>query len=254
MLCAKIDWNWLSCSGEENFFNFVNVYSLFRNYLPLEKGGALHLNKLESPSPKDDLCQVWLKLAQWFCRRRFLNFVNVFSLFRNYLPFWKGGTLFWTKLNPHHSLILCAKIGWNWLSGSGEEDFFNFVNVISTFHYYLPLEKGGALHLNKVESPWHRDALCQVWLKMAQWFWKRQFVNFVNVFSQFHKYLPFEKGGALHLNQIKSPSPWDILCQVWLKLAQWFWRRKYFNFVNVISLFRHYLSFEKGGALHLNKL
>ena len=24
-----------------------------RNYLPLEKGGALHLNKLESPSPKD---------------------------------------------------------------------------------------------------------------------------------------------------------------------------------------------------------
>ena len=36
---------------------------------PLEKGGALHLNKLESPSPKDALCQVWLKLAQWFWRR-----------------------------------------------------------------------------------------------------------------------------------------------------------------------------------------
>ena len=29
------------------------VFSLFRNYLPLEKGWALHLNKLESPSPKD---------------------------------------------------------------------------------------------------------------------------------------------------------------------------------------------------------
>jgi hypothetical protein len=39
-------------------------------YLPLEKGTALHLNKLESPSSKDDLCQVWLKLAQWFWRRR----------------------------------------------------------------------------------------------------------------------------------------------------------------------------------------
>ena len=35
-------------------------------YLPLEKSGALHLNKLESPSPKDALCQVWLKLDQWF--------------------------------------------------------------------------------------------------------------------------------------------------------------------------------------------
>ena len=29
----------------------------------MEKGGVLHLNKLESPSPKDALCQVWLKLA-----------------------------------------------------------------------------------------------------------------------------------------------------------------------------------------------
>ena len=45
------------------FFNFVNVFSLIRNYLPLEKGGALHLNKLKSPTPKDALCQVWLKLA-----------------------------------------------------------------------------------------------------------------------------------------------------------------------------------------------
>ena len=35
------------------------------SYLPLENAVALHLNKLESPSLKDDaLCQVWLKLAQ----------------------------------------------------------------------------------------------------------------------------------------------------------------------------------------------
>ena len=37
------------------FFNFVNVFSLFHYYLPLEKGGALYLNKLESSSPKDGL-------------------------------------------------------------------------------------------------------------------------------------------------------------------------------------------------------
>ena len=30
------------------FLNFINVFSLFRNYLPLEKGGVLHLKKLES--------------------------------------------------------------------------------------------------------------------------------------------------------------------------------------------------------------
>ena len=51
---------------EKKIFNFVNVFSLIRNYLPLEKGGVLHLNKLECPSPKDALYQVWLKLAQWF--------------------------------------------------------------------------------------------------------------------------------------------------------------------------------------------
>ena len=54
-------------------------------YLPLEEDGTLHLNKIESPSTQDDLCQDWLKLAQWFWRR-FLNFVNVFLLFCNYLP------------------------------------------------------------------------------------------------------------------------------------------------------------------------
>ena len=37
------------------FSNFVNVFSLLRNYLPMEKGGALHLNKLELPSTKDPL-------------------------------------------------------------------------------------------------------------------------------------------------------------------------------------------------------
>ena len=55
--------------------------------LPLEKGMALHLNKFESSSPMDALCQDWLKLAQWFSRNLFSNFINVFlrMLFRNYL-------------------------------------------------------------------------------------------------------------------------------------------------------------------------
>ena len=45
------------------------AFLLFCHYLPLEKGVILHLNKFESPSPKDDLCQVWLKLAQSFWKR-----------------------------------------------------------------------------------------------------------------------------------------------------------------------------------------
>ena len=131
------------------------------------------MNKIDSHSAKDALCQVWLKLAQWFWSRRFFNFVNVFSLFRN----------------------------------------------------YLPLEKGRALHLNKLESPSPKDALCQVWLKVVQWFWRRFFLNFVNVFSLLHNYLLLEKGGSIHLKKLESPSPRDALCKVWLKMVQWFWRR-----------------------------
>jgi hypothetical protein len=45
------------------FLEIFSVFLLFSYYLPLEKGTPLHLNKLESPSPKNDLCQVWLKLT-----------------------------------------------------------------------------------------------------------------------------------------------------------------------------------------------
>ena len=40
----------------------------------------------------------------------------------NYLPLEKGGPFIWTNLNPLYPRMLCAKFGWNWPSGSGEED------------------------------------------------------------------------------------------------------------------------------------
>ena len=40
MHCTKFCWIWPSGSGEEIFLYFVNVYSIFANYLPLEKGGS----------------------------------------------------------------------------------------------------------------------------------------------------------------------------------------------------------------------
>jgi hypothetical protein len=43
---------------EKKILKFFSAFLLFRYYLPLEKGDPLHLNKLESPPPKDDLCQV----------------------------------------------------------------------------------------------------------------------------------------------------------------------------------------------------
>ena len=120
---------------------------------------------------------------------------------------------------------------------------------------YLPLEKDGALLLNRLKSPSSKDALCQVWLKLAPLFWRRGFFNLVNVFSLFRNYLPLEKGGVLHLNlnppralclnKLESSSPQDAFCQVWLKLAQWYCRRRFLNFVNVFSLFSNYFPFKQ---------
>ena len=98
------------------------------------------------------------------------------------------------------------------------------------FRYFViisPIEKGVALHLNKFKFQSPKDALCLVWLKLAQWFWRRRFFYFMNIFSLIRNYLPLEKGGTFHLNKLESPSPKDALCQVWLKLAQWFWRRRW---------------------------
>ena len=90
-------------------------------------------------------------------------------------------------------------------------------------------------NLNPLQSPSPKDALCQVGLKLAQWFWWRRFWNFVDVFSLIRNYLPFEKGGDLHLKKLESPSPKDASGQVWLKLARWFWRRRFLKFANVCS-------------------
>ena len=71
MLCAKIGWNWLSGSGEEDILKFSSMY---------------------------------------------------FHLFIIISPWKKAGRFFWTNLNSLHSMMLCAKFGWNWPSCSGEED------------------------------------------------------------------------------------------------------------------------------------
>ena len=47
----------------EKIFKFRQCIFTIRNYLPLEKGMALYLNKLESLFPNDALCQVWLKVV-----------------------------------------------------------------------------------------------------------------------------------------------------------------------------------------------
>ena len=103
------------------------------------------------------------------------DFFNLPMYFHNFWiisPWKRAGPIIWTNLNPLHLRMLCAKFGWNWPSGSGED--FKICQWISQFRNYLPLEKGGAHHLNKFEFSSPKDALCQVWLKLGQWFWRRR--------------------------------------------------------------------------------
>ena len=58
------------------FLNFVNVFQLFQNYHRVEKGVALHFNKIESPSLKDTICKAWLQLTLRFLRRWNVKFTD----------------------------------------------------------------------------------------------------------------------------------------------------------------------------------
>ena len=86
--------------------------------------------------------------AKWFWRG-FLNFSLYLGYFVIISPWKRAGPFNWTNLNPRYPRMICAKFSWNWPSGSGQEDFV-------------------------LESPLPKDALCQIWLKLAQWFLKRR--------------------------------------------------------------------------------
>jgi hypothetical protein len=154
-------WFW-----RRRFLNIFSVFFLFRYHFPLEKGYPLSLNKLESSSPKDDLCQVWLKLAQWFWRR-FLNDPTPFLHFCDYLPFEEYLVIYLNTLEFPLPKDTLYQVSLNLASSFWRTTFLKIFSAFLLFRYYLPLEKGYPLHLNKLESPLPKDDLCQVWLKLA---------------------------------------------------------------------------------------
>ena len=93
-------------------------------------------SKLESPSSKNALCQVWKKLV--LEKKIFKLILSMyFCCFVTISPWKRVAPFIWTNLNPHHPRMLCAKFCWNWSSGS-----LNFINVFLLF---------------VIVSPWNRD-------------------------------------------------------------------------------------------------
>jgi hypothetical protein len=130
-------------------------------------------------------------------------------------------TMICTNLNLQYFRKLLCKSELFWFYGSWEKDCY-----MTPPHFcdYLPFEEDLALDFYNFKSPLPKGDLYQVWLKFACWFPKRFFTIF-SVFSLFRYYLSLGKGVVHHLYNSESPLPTDDLCQLWLKLAQWFWRR-----------------------------
>ena len=107
-------WFW----GKKIFFFILSMS--FRYFLivsPLKRARSFIWTNLNPLHPRMH--------AQWFWRRRFfflIEFVNVFRYFVIISPWKRTGPFTRTNLNPLHPRMLCAKFGWNWPSGSEEED------------------------------------------------------------------------------------------------------------------------------------
>ena len=81
------------------------------------------------------------------------------------------------------------------------EDLNNF----SLFGYKLPFKKAVTLQLNKLKIPFTKG-LCQVWLKLTHWFWRKRILNFCYILLS-----PLEKGCGLNFNKLESSLP-SMLC------------------------------------------
>ena len=106
----------------------------------------------------------------------------------------------------------------------------------------------------RTESQSLKDALCQVWFKLAHWFWRSRSKISLMYFCYFEIISPWKRAWPLIWKNLNPLNP-RMLCAnyVWLKLASWFLRIWFLTFFDVFLLFRNYLPLEKSWVLHLKK-
>ena len=142
---------------EKKIFKFRQcIVVLFRNYLPLEKGVAFYFNKLKSLLSKDALCQVWLKLAQWFLSKRWKceKFTDGQTdgqqvIIKAHLSF----QLWWAK--KLYNLTLRSKIKVKL------ESWMYTTHRVMVIHPYVP---------NMVKQMWkQKEVTCQIQICTDRW-------------------------------------------------------------------------------------
>jgi hypothetical protein len=134
---------------------------------------------------------------------------------------------FWTIFNSFHPRMICTKFDWIWLAGSGE-DCFKCKQMQIWFSLLWPSRPTGTMIWTNLNLHYIRKLSCKYELFWLCGSWA--FCMTPTPFLHFCNYLPFEEDLALNLNNLEFPLSKHNLCQVWLKLACWFWTRRFFLF------------------------
>ena len=168
MFCAKFGWNWPSGSGEKDFKICQCIFCYFVIISPWKRTWSF-LWTNSNPLPPgmfyaNLVGKERLKFAQSFWRRRFT------SALLECLPLEKRWPFIKTK-NSVHLRMLCVRFSWNWPGGYGEKDFNKFCQCI--FGIISSWKKVWSF-IWKTWVPFIQRSLSQVWLKLAQWFWRRR--------------------------------------------------------------------------------
>ena len=109
----------------------LNLFSIqdFKNY-----NTYVH-TFLKSQKNKRPMCHI-AHLRQFKSLNKYDYIITLIKRRKNFMGnYW---FFIWRNLNPLHPRMLCAKFGWNWLKGSGEE-IFKFLQCILAISEWSPL-------------------------------------------------------------------------------------------------------------------
>ena len=158
MLCAKFGWNWPSGSGEED----IKILSMYFRYFviisPWKMVGLFIWTNL-NPLHQRMLCAKFGWNWPSGSGEDFLISSTYFRYFVIISPWKRAGSFIWTNLNPLHPRMLCAKFGWNWPSGSGEEDILISSMYFRYFEIISPWKRAGSFIWTNL-NPLHPRMFC----------------------------------------------------------------------------------------------
>jgi hypothetical protein len=121
------------------YLNDPTLFLHFCDYPPFEEDLDLYLNRLEFPSCKKCLYQVWLKLA-----KRFFFPIHVYTCknsFPSCPPTWPSRTIICMSLNLHYVRKLSCKYELFLLSGSQRKEFSMTSLNLCIFMIISPLKR-----------------------------------------------------------------------------------------------------------------